>query len=124
LLNAASSGTTERAMNTILSKVLDNKSDFQKRFAKPEITISKDILNKYVGVYELEPGFDGTVTIDGSKLCLQLTGQPKGEFKSAEDNWFTMEKYNCQLEFVTNDKGLCNKMIIHQNGQDIECKRK
>jgi CubicO group peptidase (beta-lactamase class C family) len=124
LLNSANSGVTQRSMSTFLAKVLDNTSDFQKRFNEPEIQISNEILNKYKGTYELEPGFDGEVTIDGGTLSLQLTGQPKGKFKSVENNWFTMEKYNCQLEFVLNDKGECNEMIIHQNGQDITCKRK
>jgi len=124
LLNSANSGVVERCQNTFLAKVLNNTSDFQKRFQKPAIIINKTILEKYAGIYELQPGFDGTVTIEDGQLYLQLTGQPRGMFKSVEENWFTMEKYNCQLEFEKNDNGVCNTMVIHQNGQDISCKRK
>lgn len=124
LLNSSSSRTTQQTMMKLLSKVLDGKSDFQKRFAKPAISVSKDILNAYAGVYELQPGYDGTVTIDGDTLCLQLPGQSKVPFKTVEQNWFVVEKLGCQVEFALNEKGVCDKMTIHQNGQDMVCKRK
>lgn len=124
LLNSANSGVTQRTMMTLLSKVLDGQSEFQKRFAMPAINPGKDVLGKYAGVYELQPGYDGTVTIDGDTLCLQLPQQPKVPFKTVSPNWFVVEKLNCQLEFTVNEKGICEKMVLHQNGQDITCQRK
>lgn len=123
LLNSANSGVVSRSRNTILSKLLDT-SDSRNRYSRQEITVDRKILESYVGTYELQPGFDATVSTEEGKLVIQLTGQPKLTFKAIENNWFVLEKYNCQLEFINNEKGACNEFILYQNGEKVSCKRK
>ena len=123
LLNSANSGVTQNIANTIMSKLLDT-SGSQNKFAMPEIVVDKKNLDAYVGVYELQPGFDATVSLDNGKLALQLTGQPGLPFKAVAQNWFVMEKYNCQLEFSPIEQGVCKQFILYQNGEAIPCKRK
>jgi hypothetical protein len=39
--------------------------------------VVREILQKCVGAYELEPGFDLVVTLEGDQLMTQVTGQGK-----------------------------------------------
>jgi D-alanyl-D-alanine-carboxypeptidase/D-alanyl-D-alanine-endopeptidase len=123
LLNSSNSGVVERTENTLLANLLDSNSDFTKRFAMPQVKVNKAILDSYAGLYELEKDFNATVSVVKDELNLQLTGQPGTTFKAVGDNWFVLEKYNCQLEFIKNENGNCKEFILHQNGQDISCKR-
>lgn len=122
LLNTESPGTVGRIRNTILASLLDT-SDAQNRFKLPEIMVDGNILQQYIGVYELEPGVDATVSVDNGKLALQITGQSKAAFKAVSPNWFVFEKYNCQLEFHATN-GSCTAFKLYQNGAEISCKRK
>ena len=123
LLNSANSGVVENIQQRILSKLLDTTSS-EDRYKLPEIMVDKKTLDHYTGVYELQPGFDATVTVADGKLALQLTGQPSLPFKAVDQNWFVLEKYGCQLEFARDDKGHCSHFYLYQNGEKIECKRK
>lgn len=123
LLNSANSGVVGRAKNAILAKLLDT-SNSQNRFALPEIAVDKKILETYVGTYALEHDLDATILAEDGKLAIQLTGQPKVVFKAVQNNWFVMEKYQCQLEFLKNDKGNCEEFNLYQNGHMVNCKRK
>ncbi|HTN45670.1 MAG TPA: serine hydrolase [Flavipsychrobacter sp.] len=124
LLNSANSGVVNRSMNTILAKLLDT-SGSQHKFSQPEVMVDRKTLESYVGIYELQPGFDASVSIEeDGKLAIQLTGQPKLAFKAVENNWFVLEKFNCQLEFIKDGKGICNEFNLYQNAQKINCKRK
>lgn len=124
MLNSANSGVVNRSMNAILARLLDT-SGSQNKYAQPEILVDRKTLESYIGTYELQPGFDASVSIEeNGKLAVQLTGQPKLGFKAVESNWFVLEKYNCQLEFIRDGKGTCNEFILYQNAQKINCKRK
>lgn len=123
LLNSANSGVVGRAKNTILEKLLDASGSLN-RYSLPEIVVDKNILERYVGKYNLQADVDATVSIENGKLAVQLTGQPAIVFKAVEDNWFVMEKYGCQLEFVRDAKGSCEEFNLYQNGYKVSCKRK
>ena len=56
---------------------------------KKEITVSPQILAKYVGTYELQPGFDLVITLEGDQLVTQATGQAKiPVFAESETKFF------------------------------------
>jgi D-alanyl-D-alanine-carboxypeptidase/D-alanyl-D-alanine-endopeptidase len=123
LLNSANSGLVQRTQSLILAKLLDNTGT-QDNFRKPEIAVDAKIMETYKGVYELEPGFDATVSVKEGKLWLQLTGQPGGAFKAVGENLFVVEKLNCQLEFLKNVQGGCDEFVLRQNEMKISCRRK
>jgi CubicO group peptidase (beta-lactamase class C family) len=123
LLNSANSGVVSATGNTILAKLLDTSTTMN-NFAKPEIMVDANILSSYIGTYELEHGFDAMVSVENGRLVVQLTGQPKSAFKAVGNNWFVFEKYNCQLEFNQDEKGVCNEFFLYQNETKISCKRK
>jgi len=83
-----------------------------------------EILSRYPGIYELSPGFDLTITLEGGKLISQATGQSKIPiYPEAEDKFFT-RGMNAQLDFVRGKDGRVSGMVLHQGGRDMKAPRK
>lgn len=88
-----------------------------------EITVDPKIFDSYVGQYELMPEFIITVTREGDKLMVQATGQPKFEvFPESESKYF-LKVVDAQIVFVKNDKGVVDKLVLHQNGGEQPAKK-
>jgi uncharacterized protein YneR len=90
---------------------------------KKTITVDEAILEKYVGQYELQPGFIITFTREGNRLFTQATGQPKFEVFAENETKFFLKVVDAVVEFVPDPDGKVNKMILNQGGQTIEAKR-
>lgn len=90
---------------------------------KKSITVDEAILEKYVGQYELQPGFIITFTREGNRLFTQATGQPKFEVFAESETKFFLKVVDAQVEFVPDADGKVNKMILNQGGQTMEAKR-
>jgi len=81
-----------------------------------EIELPEEVLEEYVGRYELTPDLVLTVTREGTSLFTQATGQGRLEvFASARDEFFLRVVY-AQLSFLRNDEGEVNRVVLHQNG--------
>lgn len=100
---------------------------FDKPYKLPEpnteVTLDSMQLQQYVGVYELSPVFKITVTVKDGKIFGQATGQQPFEMFAKKDNLFFLKVVDAQVEFFKNNKGEVEKMILHQNGQDIPGKK-
>jgi CubicO group peptidase (beta-lactamase class C family) len=81
-----------------------------------EIEADPRILEKYVGVYELVPGFTLTVTLNGNKLMTQASGQDAFEVFAEGENKFFLKVVDAQIEFIPGDDGKITKLILYQNG--------
>jgi hypothetical protein len=55
-----------------------NKTDKQVD-VKKEVELPDEMLDKYLGKYELIPGFILTITREGKRVFVQATGQMRGE---------------------------------------------
>ena len=87
-----------------------------------EIALSADALQAYAGHYQLGAKII-TVTADGAKLWVQLTGQgPAQVFASAKDEFF-YKVVNAQLSFVRDSSGKVVALVLHQNGRDQRAER-
>jgi serine-type D-Ala-D-Ala carboxypeptidase/endopeptidase len=78
----------------------------------------------YAVTYELRPGFEITVTLDGDHLMTQLTGQPKFPLFGESENKFFLKVVDAQVEFVRDAKGAVASLILHQGGRDLPAPRK
>jgi serine-type D-Ala-D-Ala carboxypeptidase/endopeptidase len=85
--------------------------------------VDAKVLAQYPGQYELAPGIVLTVTLDGDKLSAQLTGQDKFRIYPESDEKFFYRIVDAQIVFVKNDSGEVEKLVLHQNGQQIPGKR-
>ena len=95
--------------------------------APPErtaITVSSGILKQYTGTYELQPGFEITVTLEGEQLMEQATGQPKFPLFAETEDKFFLKVVEAQIEFVRDAKGTVASLILHQGGRDLPAPRK
>lgn len=86
------------------------------------ITPPESVLESYVGVYELAPGFSITITREGSQLFGQATGQSRFELFAKSDTEFFLKVVNAQITFSSKD-GRVDSLTLFQNGQTIPGKR-
>lgn len=118
------------AAGNVTEAVLDDRGALQsyKRTSKPlpahvEISLSPEILNRYVGDYQLMPGFVLAVTVEGEKIFTQATGQSKVEIYPESETKFFLKVVDATLDFVADESGKYNKVVLHQGGKDLEGKR-
>jgi CubicO group peptidase (beta-lactamase class C family) len=88
------------------------------------IRLDPAIYDRYAGVYELQPGFDLTITREGDRLMAQATGQEKVELFPESETEFFLTVVDAQITFVVAADGSVTELILHQGGQDLPAKRK
>jgi CubicO group peptidase (beta-lactamase class C family) len=88
-----------------------------------EVTVSKEMLESYVGKYELAPTFHIVVSTTEGRLFARATGQPQFELFPSGNNKFYLKVVVARVEFNTNSKGDIDSMTLFQNGQVLPGKR-
>ena len=91
---------------------------------KDVITIAEDVLKKYDGAYELQPGFVITVTSKGNQLFAQATGQPEFELFAETETTFYLKVVKASVEFHKNDEGIVNALTLNQGGRAMKATKK
>ncbi|MEM7415105.1 MAG: serine hydrolase [Gemmatimonadota bacterium] len=82
-----------------------------------EVAVAAEILERYVGEYELAPNFSIVVTMNDGALFVQATGQPQFPIFAESDTEFFLRVVDAQVTFVEED-GVVTSMILHQGGAD------
>ena len=90
---------------------------------RTEVAVDPQRLEKYVGRYQLAPAFLMTVTRDGRRLFVQLTGQPKFEVFGESEKEFFLNVVDAQITFETDAAGKAAALVLHQNGLDQRARR-
>ncbi|HEV2703830.1 MAG TPA: DUF3471 domain-containing protein [Steroidobacteraceae bacterium] len=83
-------------------------------------------LQRYVGKYRIgDPVIQAvmTVTLSGTQLSTQLTGQQAVEIYPQTATHFFLKVVDANLDFVTTGKGPATAMVLHQNGQNVNMPR-
>ncbi len=88
-----------------------------------EVAIDPQLLDGYVGAYQLTPRLVFTVTRDGNKLFAALTGQQTFEVHPYSDRDFFYTIVAAQLSFVVGADGKATAVVLHQNGRDRSAER-
>jgi CubicO group peptidase (beta-lactamase class C family) len=82
--------------------------------AHTEAAVDPTVFDKYVGRYQLAPAVILTVTRDGNRRMVQLTGQPALEvFPESEKEYF-LKVVDAQLTFETDAQGKATAVVLHQ----------
>lgn len=84
---------------------------------KAEIKVSSEMLNKYIGTYEVAPAFKIDISVENGQLIAQATGQPKFELFAQKENYFFLKAVEAEVEFVMNDQGIVEKLFLYQGGR-------
>jgi len=86
----------------------------------PDMHISEDILQSYVGTYELLQGFNIVITRQGTQLHGQATGQPQfGIFPKSETEFY-LKVVDAQITFNKDEDGNVKSLTLFQSGQVLE----
>ncbi len=84
-----------------------------------EMTLPPDVLERYVGTYRLQPGFEIAVTREGGQLYAQATGQPRFEIFPQSETKFYLKVVAAQIEFHTGDDGTAQSLTLFQGGREM-----
>lgn len=87
------------------------------------VTVNEAVLEEYVGIYELVPGFTLTIMRDGTQLYEQATNQESYPIFPSSDTKFYLTVVDAQITFVRGEKGDVASLILHQGGRDMPAKR-
>lgn len=85
---------------------------------RTEVEVAEEVLETYVGEYELAPTFSITVTLEDGALFAQATGQSKLAIFAESDTKFFLRVVDAQISFTKDDSGAVTGMILHQNGMN------
>lgn len=91
---------------------------------RKEITVSADILARYVGVYGMAPGVNMAITLAGGQLISQMSRQGKVPLFAESETVFFPKVVDAEVEFPKDDtEGPASRLILHQGGRDMTAKR-
>jgi hypothetical protein len=87
------------------------------------INISPQILNAYVGEYEIAPNQFIIITLEGDKLMGVMTGQPKVELSPASETRFVVKEANAEVNFFKDEQGRVTHLILRLNEEEMRGKK-
>jgi hypothetical protein len=96
---------------------------FRPPLERQAIAVAGDVLQGYVGEYELRPGLSLTVTRTDGKLFIRATGQAQFEYAAASPTEFFRTMGDVRVTFVKNAEGAVTHLLIYQDGFERKAKR-
>lgn len=87
--------------------------------ARVEVKLAAEVLERYVGVYEMSPVRTMSVTRKGERLYVQPTGQPELELFAEAEGKFFLKDIDVQINFQTDAEGKVTGLIMQQGGRVI-----
>jgi D-alanyl-D-alanine-carboxypeptidase/D-alanyl-D-alanine-endopeptidase len=90
---------------------------------RKQIDVEEAVLETYVGSYALSPQFVLTVALENGQLMVQATGQQKFPVFAESKTDFFYKVVDAQITFKSDENGKVEKLVLHQNGRDMEATR-
>lgn len=92
--------------------------------AKEEVAeVDPKIFERYVGEYQLGPGFILTVRTRENRIFAQATGQQEAEIFPKSETEFFLKVVDAQITFVMGENDSVTSLILHQGGQDMPAEK-
>src|SRR5690606_37788817 len=79
------------------------------------VKVPVEVLDAYVGEYELRPGFVFVITREGERLYVQPTGQGKSPIFPESATEFFSKIVDAQISFAKDASGRVTGLVLHQN---------
>jgi len=98
-------------------------SEIEDNNQESDITVDIEILNEYIGKYELFPGFLIDIRVEEEQLVGQATGQPSFNLHPNSPTEFVIQEVNATIIFKRNDENEVNELLLLQGGQEIPGKK-
>ena len=86
------------------------------------IALAPEVLARYVGKYEVGPGFAIAISLEGMQLVGQMTGQPRVVLLPESETLFAVQGVNAQVEFQI-ENGAVVGLVLLQGKQRIPARK-
>ena len=96
---------------------------FRPPFKGEAVAVDENLLQGYVGAYELKPKITLTVTRSGGKLYVRETGRPMFEYLAKSPTEFFRAAAEDRVTFVKDASGAVTHLLLYQNGFEFEAKK-
>lgn len=110
-------GTSTDKVATALSAIAFG-APYRTPVERKAIAVPSQVLDKYVGEYQLTQALIITVTNEGGRLMLQISGQPKTELFAESETAFFLKTVDAQITFEKDAAGKVTRLILHQGGSN------
>jgi CubicO group peptidase (beta-lactamase class C family) len=90
---------------------------------RKEISVSPEILGKYVGVYGMAPNVTMAITLANGQLISQMTRQGPVPLFAESETMFFPKVVDAEIEFPKDTKEHATQLILHQGGRDMTAER-
>ncbi|MGK0363005.1 MAG: CubicO group peptidase (beta-lactamase class C family) [Saprospiraceae bacterium] len=98
----------------MLKELGEDTSDLVK-----EVIVPEDILETYIGKYELQPGFILTISKEGNQMKAQATGQPISDLFPKSNTVFYLKVVVAQITFNKGENEEIESLTLLQGGQEM-----
>ncbi len=92
--------------------------------AKREITLPVGALQPYVGTYQLRPGFDLVIKVEGEQLILHPTGQGTDRLYAEAADTFFSKVVDATIQFHRNSEGTVTHLTLNQGAFKGDAQRR
>jgi len=111
-----------------LADKIKEEKKVEKEEKKPEetndtVAVGEELLESYVGSYELEKGFILDVSRTGGELFVQPTQQPLFKLKALSTSTFKIDNVEAILTFLPDAEGKISSTTLKQGGQVMNAHR-
>ena len=86
------------------------------------VSVAEDVLEAYVGRFQLRPDLVFTITREGGRLFLQATGGQRRELAAASPTEFYLSSSDADILFMRNEEGVFDRLLFLQ-GEEYLAKR-
>jgi CubicO group peptidase (beta-lactamase class C family) len=90
---------------------------------KKAISVESEILDTYVGEYEVTPEFHIYITKENGQLYAAAPGHTKAKMYAESETEFFLRIADVAFTFVKNEKGKVTQLILHMDGEDSPAKK-
>jgi hypothetical protein len=87
------------------------------------IVLPREVLARYVGKYQYTPGSVDVVTLEGDRLFVQPSSDPKVELLAEDATTFFAKGEPWRIVFRTDSQGVVTSLVFRQQGQEYVAKR-
>ncbi len=85
---------------------------------REQVAVNGDVLDTYVGDYQLAPGFFLGITRAGDALFCQATGQARFRIYPVSQTRFFVKAFEADIGFIQDEAGTVTGLILYQNGRE------
>jgi D-alanyl-D-alanine carboxypeptidase len=83
------------------------------------VRVPVEVLRRYVGVYQIAPGFEITVRLDGDVLRALPSNQGETVLVPESETRFYAPQANATMIFETDASGAATRLVLHHSGRQM-----